>query len=392
MSLMWRRLVAWTLAASSLFLILIEVTDRYDSTQPRMTLVVDVILTSVIVLSSLLGALIITRQPQNTVGWILLISGFSPYWALAENYVAAIPSAPPTVTPGLFLALQIANLSWVTLIFPVLHLLHVFPTGRVLSSRWRWVVVLEWAMIAFLVLSALTSERVGPSEGNWTVANPIGIGLSLFELPVVNGLWSFGLVVIVLSGAVSMVMRYRRSGFAQRQQIKLLLFVFVFFAVSFALSVVTNGQGDVGIGFLFPLGLLLIPITIAFAILRKGLFDLNLIIRRTVIYALLTGILTAIYLGSIFVSQNLFQLQERASWQVAASTLLVTGLFSPLRKRIQAAIDRRLFRRRFDAQQVVERFAGSAQNQSDLELLSADLVGVIHQTIQPSQARLWIRA
>ena len=357
-----------------------------------MTLVVDVTLTSVVVLSSLLGALIITRQPQNTVGWILLISGFSPYWALAENYVATIRTPPSSVTPGLFIALMIENLSWVTLIFPVLHLLLVFPTGRVLSSRWKWVVALEWAMIAFLVLSALTAERIGPFEENWTVENPIGIGVSLFELPIVNALWSVGLVVIVLAGAVSMVVRYRRSDYAERQQIKLLLFVFVFFALVFALSVFSDAEGDEGIGFLFPLGLLLIPITIAFAILRKGLFDLNLIIRRTVIYASLTGILTVVYLGSIFLSQNLFQLQERASWQVAASTLLVTALFSPLRKRIQAAIDRRLFRRRYDAQQVVERFAGSAQNQSDLELLSADLVGVIHQTIQPSQAWLWIRA
>lgn len=173
---------------------------------------------------------------------------------------------------------------------------------------------------------------------------------------------------------------------------KWLLWALLFFALIYATAAVFNeSMTGTWIDALFSLSIVSIPVAITIAITRNRLFDIDLIIRRTVVYAFLTGILTAVYLGSIFVSQNLFQLEERASWQVAASTLLVTALFSPLRKRIQAVIDRRLFRRRYDAQLVVERFAGSAQNQSDLALLSADLVSVVHQTIQPSLAHLWIR-
>jgi hypothetical protein len=188
-----------------------------------------------------------------------------------------------------------------------------------------------------------------------------------------------------------MVLRYMRSAAPERQQIKLLLIAFIGFPLSFAVGLLTDDGGSGLLGALFALTLLLIPIAIAFAILRKGLFDIDVIIRRTVIYAVLTGILTLVYLGTIFLTQNLFGLAERAAWQVAGSTLLVTALFSPLRKRIQQVIDRRLFRRRYNAQQVVEAFAGSAQNQADLDLLSADLVGVVNQTIQPVTARLWIR-
>lgn len=198
-----------------------------------------------------------------------------------------------------------------------------------------------------------------------------------------------------------MVSRYRRSDFAEKQQLKLLIFAFLAFVIVYAVLVVNVlfvNEVDpfttlpIVLDLLFGVSIAVIPLSVAFAILRKGLFDIDLIIRRTLLYAVLTGTLTALYLGSIFLLQNIFGLREWTSWQVAASTLLITALFAPLRSRLQLVIDRRLFRRRYDAQQVVERFAGSSQNQSDLALLSADLVGVVHQTIQPSQARIWIRA
>jgi hypothetical protein len=211
-----------------------------------------------------------------------------------------------------------------------------------------------------------------------------------FANPVVQSFWSAALGTVAIGGGTSLVMRYRRAPAEQRQQIKLLLFVFLVWALAYPIGAI-GSDGNALLGILFALATLAIPIGIAFAILRKGLFDIDLIVRRTLLYALLTGVLTAIYLGAIFLTQKLFGLEERASWQVAASTLLVTALFSPLRRRLQALIDRRLFRSRYDARLVVERFAGSAQNQSDLARLSADLVGVVQQTVSPAVARLWIK-
>ncbi|CAN5172652.1 hypothetical protein BH18ACT5_BH18ACT5_07670 [soil metagenome] len=387
---MWTRRLAWTLCILALVLVAIQAPGRVAPIVPGPDRASEWLFLILVLLCAVLGALIISKQRQNTVGWLLLLIGVSnPLWGLAERHVQTFAGPPADAPFLLILALWVVSLSWITLIFPMFHLLQVFPTGRLLSSRWRWVVILEWTLIAFVVGVVIVNERIGPEVG-WTVENPVGfIAVDPFTLPIVNFLWNAALVVLPLAGATSMVMRFRRSRAEQRQQIKLFVLAALAIVVSLALTPGDGGGGWLEV--LFPASLLLIPITIAFAILRKGLFDIDLVIRRTVVYTLLTGVLTLVYLGSIFLTQNLFGLRERASWQVAGSTLLVTALFSPLRRRIQRVIDRRLFRRRYDAQLVVESFAGAAQAQSDLGLLSADLIEVVHQTIQPAHTRLWIR-
>lgn len=133
---------------------------------------------------------------------------------------------------------------------------------------------------------------------------------------------------------------------------------------------------------------------IAFAVVRHGLFDIDVIIRRTLVYSLLTGLLALVYLGSVVTLRTLIGgvMGAGSSLSVAASTLLAAGLFSPGRRRIQAVIDRRLYRRRYNAQQVIEDFADSLRDQTDLDRLSVGLVDVIAATVHPNSTALWIRA
>lgn len=342
---------------------------------------------------AVLGALIITYQSRNPIGWLLLVPAFGSSLAFLINFtVGSLEAAPPDPGFFIFLAVWFENWSWVWVIFPILLFLQIFPTGRVLNRRWRWLLSLMAVMAAALIFVVTFSTEIGPSDG-WLIDNPIGFLPPDFFDRYFNLPWTIALFTLTVGGALSTILRFRRAKAEERQQMKWLVWALLFFALIYATAGVFNQEmARSWIDALFSLSIVAIPVAITLAITRNRLFDIDLIIRRTVVYAFLTGILTAVYLGSIFVSQSLFQLEERASWQVAASTLLVAALFSPLRRRIQGVIDRRLFRHRYDAQQVVERFAGSAQNQSDLALLSADLVGVVHQTIQPSQARLWIRA
>ena len=235
---MWHRRLPWAISAIALILVVVQVPKRVTENVSESTRATEWLFALLVVLCALLGAFILSRQGNNMVGWILLTVGTLPSVAsLAEVHVHSLDSAPAQPTMGLVFALWVENLSWLALIFPLLHLLLVFPTGRLLSPRWKWVVILECTLIGFIVLSALTTGQLGPIEGDWTIDNPIGLGLDLFALPIVNSLWNLGLATIALAGAASMLLRYRRSDYAQRQQIKLLLFAFLAWALSFALSV-----------------------------------------------------------------------------------------------------------------------------------------------------------
>ncbi len=198
---------------------------------------------------------------------------------------------------------------------------------------------------------------------------------------------------LLLGGIVSIVLRYRRAQAIERQQLKMLLYNFALFAVVYALVGLSQDSEEPGIvlDVLFLLSILLIPVAITVAVLRYRLFDIDLIIRRTLVYALLTGLLGLVYLGSVVLLQSFFRGEGASSLTVAASTLLAAALFAPLRRWIQRVIDRRLFRSKYQAQQVIERFGGAAQNVSDLEALSADLMAIVDETIQPHSGFLWIR-
>jgi hypothetical protein len=342
---------------------------------------------------ALLGALILSNQPRNPVGWLIMIPAIGG--AITDPialWLASLETAPSPAGAGLFLAIWIDNWSWLLFIFPLLHLFQVFPTGRILTPRWRWLAYMELAMVVVFIAIVTLSSQLGPTSADWRMQNPIGF-LSDGFWEAFGPIWTVGLLGLVLGGIVSIVLRYRRAQAIERQQLKWLLYNFVLFAVVYAvlgLSQDSEAPGTI-LDILFLLSILLVPVAITMAVLRYRLFDIDLIIRRTLVYTLLTGLLGAVYLGSVVLLQSLFRGQANSSVSVAASTLLITALFTPLRRRIQTLIDRRLYRSKYHAQQVIEQFGNAAQNEADLETLSEDLMEVIGATIQPRSGVLWIR-
>ena len=388
--------IAWGLAGVvlvvSVFVAVVEI-RRGDFGGSPADVLVNVVEALIIPAFALLGALILSNQPRNTVGWLIMVPALAA--AVVDPVVLWLNSfetPPSSAGVGLFLAIWIENWSWVLIIFPILHLLQVFPSGQILTSRWSWLAYLELVMFIGFIAILSFSQTLGPTSSAWTLQNPIGF-LSTDFWDVFGPIWTVGLMGLLLGGIVSMVLRYRRAQAIERQQLKWLLYNFALFAVVYALVGLSQESEEPGIvlDVLFLLSILLIPVAITVAVLRYRLFDIDLIIRRTLVYALLTGLLGLVYLGSVVLLQSFFRGEGASSLTVAASTLLAAALFAPLRRWIQAAIDRRLFRSKYQAQQVIERFGGAAQNVSDLEALSADLMAIVDETIQPHSGFLWIR-
>jgi MFS family permease len=345
-----------------------------------------------------LGALIIARAPGNQVGWLLMISalgGVNPASTILEN----LP-APTHLTPGLFLLVWLEGWSWIPVIFPIFLVPLYFPTGRPPFPRWNWVSWLAVGMWLFFILVMLFIEPIAPLNEAWSFPNPIGF----IPAEMVNGLpmiiWGIGLVTVVASSVVSLYVRFRRAQEVERQQIKWLLYTGALFAAVYALAVFsTNESGfnesafNVLSNLLFVASILAMPVAIAVAILRYRLYDIDVIIRRTLQYTLLTGMLALVYFGSVLLLQSLVQTltgQSHSPIVIVISTLGLAALFNPLRKRIQDVIDRRFYRKKYDSELALVQFAVTARDEVDLEQLVGVLLSVVERTMQPERASLWI--
>jgi hypothetical protein len=268
-----------------------------------------------------------------------------------------------------------------------------FPDGRLLSPRWRAVAWL--AVIVAVIETGFAAIRPGSDEG---IPNPLGIesleGSPAFDLvfeAIAAPLW---LAVGALSVA-SLVVRYRRSHGKERQQIKWVAYAAVFL-VTYTLADQVLLQDD--ISFIADVVLFLIVfeglwVAVAVAILRYRLYDVDVVINRTLVYGSLTVSLALVYLGSVVVLQAIFRALtgQESQLAVVASTLAIAALFNPLRRRIQQFIDRRFYRGRYDAAKTLDNFSARLRDETDLGTLSEDLLGVVRQTMQPAGASLWLR-
>lgn len=341
------------------------------------------------------GALIVSRQPQNLVGWLLL----SPAAAMAliapmELHLSLL-GTPTSLSLGLYLEVLIVELSWVFLIFPLFHLLQVFPTGEVLSPKWRWLTWLEISMLAVLLVIAALAERVESTVAPWVLDNPVGIFSDEFIEGTFSAFWTPGLVVLALGGLASSIVRFRRARPIERRQLGLVLYAIVVFALVYTASALQANEADWSlpllVDFVFLASIVAIPAVIAYSVVRRGLFDIEVVIRRTLIYAVLTGLLAVVYIGSVMVLREFVgDAVGDSSLSVAVSTLLAAALFSPARSRVQRLIERRLFRSRYNSQQVVEKFARSLRDLADLTTISQGVYEVLDQTVQPSVIGLWL--
>ena len=358
----------------------------------------------------LVGALVAFRRPENSIGWILLADGL--LWmilAVTESYstygIARPGSVPYPVAIG-----TIGNQwLWVpTTGLLGIYLILLFPDGKLPSRRWR---LLAWISgVVIFLQSAVEGLAPGPLENQGGVRNPFGIealpwlaNAALILLPL--------LPLCILASAVSMVLRFRRSRGEVRQQIKWIAFVasfagllYLFALVSpmiFAPEILNSGGSlppiPIWLELLFSvavLGFAGIPLAIGFAVLKYRLYDIDVVINRTLVYGPLTAILVLVYLGGVVSLQYAFRALTGQESQIAivASTLAISALFNPLRKRVQAFVDRRFYRRKYDARITLAAFSAKLRDETDLVALNTELVSVVSKTMQPATVSLWLRA
>jgi len=346
----------------------------------------------------LVGALIASRRPRNPIGWICLAAGL--FWML----IVLGDSLPPGAGPYPVTTEALTQWMWVP---PVgllgIYLILLFPDGRLLSSRWR---PLAWLSGAAMVLaSVVLTISPGDLPGHPGVRNPFGLeGHPTVAqwLPWVIAL----LPVCILASAVSLVMRYRRSGGEVRQQIKWVAFAASFVGLAYGITLLAGlffapealatEESPLWMALLQNTVLMSyagIPIAVGIAVLRYRLYDIDRIVNRTLVYGTLTATLALLYVGTVVGLQAILRTLsgQESSLAVVASTLLIAALFGPLRRRVQALVDRRFYRRKYDAAKTLDAFSVRLRDETDLKTLSDDLVGVVTRTVQPAHASLWLR-
>jgi hypothetical protein len=353
---------------------------------------------------TIVGALIALRRPENPIGWICLVAGL--FWTLIvlDDQYITYARATTSVVP-LPNAVALDQWLWVP---PVgllsIYLILFFPDGKLPSRRWR---PLAWFSGAVLILASLSIALApGPLPDLGGVRNPFGLEGYAWIVDASNVISAL-IPLCALASALGLVLRYRRSGSAEREQIKWIAFAGSFvglmslitvfsaliFAPEFADSTGTQPLWLVVLQDVELLSFAGIPVAVGIAVLRYRLYDIDVIINRTLVYGSLTATLVALYFGGIVVLQRVFVVLtgQQSTLAVVASTLLIAALFSPLRRRIQAFIDRRFYRKKYDARKTLEAFSTKLREGTDLDALSNDLVGVVRETMQPAHVYLWLR-
>jgi hypothetical protein len=319
---------------------------------------------------SVIGVVIASRQPRNAIGWIYcgvgllvgltsLAHGYAEYWLASGSGMKSLAET----------AAWFSSWAWIPLVLvPTSLLLLLFPDGRLLSPRWRPV---AWCagigIVGYALNSALETGRLGDFP---KISNPYGVDSPLVGMVGLVGVILAGCSVMAYGGVV-VVVTIVASGFVSIWSVPISILI-----ISVAL-----------------LGL---PVFTGIAILRYRLYDVDIIINRTLVYGSLTVLLALVYFGSVTATQALFRTltgeEQLPQLVVVASTLVIAALFNPLRRRIQSFIDRRFYRRKYDARKTLEGFAAKLRDETDLEALNEDLVGVVRETVQPAHVSLWLHS
>ena len=341
---------------------------------------------------SAVGALIASRRPGNAIGWLFLGAGVAAgVSAVAGSYADYWVEA--RVGPALLgkTAALYGDLSWIPwILVPSTFLLLLFPDGRLLSRRWRPVAWCAAAAIGGGFVAGVL--HAGHMEDRPQLTNPYGVKSPLID--ALQGLSWLLLVIAIVGSVTSLILRFRRAHGEQRQQMKWLAFagaVAGTFVIVF--TVLYDVVGEAVANAAIMLGVLSLPLAAGMAILRYRLYDIDVVINRTLVYGALSATLAAAYLGSVLLLQLLLNgVTGNSGLAVAASTLAVAALFRPARARIQDVVDRRFFRRKYDAAQTLEEFSARLRDQVDLGTLNAELSSVVHDTLQPAHVSVWLRS
>ena len=395
--------LAWSLVGIYLVLIIIGLAFEFGlgsffSGLALVPAIAEVVAISVWVI---VGALLASRQPYHPIGWIwcsiaVLVSIDHFSWGYATYGLLEHPGSLPGVEASV--AWLYANGRQLGLI-PITLLFLLFPTGRFLSRRWRivaWAVVISVAI--YIPLTSLAPNPLGffpfPKDVFPVNDSVRAIAETFQSIPL------FIANICVVIALFSLLIRLSRSGGIERQQLKWFVYAAIIFIPALIFIALSGSVASAEQELIFTIGISLALLAItgmsvasAIAIFKYRLYDIDIIINRTLVYGLLTAVLAFTYFASVAL------LQQGLRWvtgqdsplAVVVSTLLIAALFSPLRKRLQNFIDRRFYRRKYDAERTLAQFAISARDEVDLDELTAELVCTVNQTIQPESVRLWLK-
>jgi hypothetical protein len=358
------------------------------------------LLNTVIAVSfSPVGAIIAPRLPlRNPIGWLFCAIGLFGAMRLftAEYAIATLLAAPDSWLSVLLGGEALAWISsWVWMIHfgPFIFLALLFPDGRLPSPRWRPFA----ALVALAVAGGTVAVALWPATAARfdSVTSPLGIEVAA---KVINPVETI-MYALALTAAASLLVRLIRSKGIERQQVKWFAFAVGMLAISTTLAYGVSESMDVlWLGWISSVlviaSMVSLPVAMSIAIMRYRLYQIDSLINRTLVYGSLTGILALVYFCAIVVLQRVLVVLtgQESTLAVVASTLLIAALFSPLRSTIQSFIDRRFYRRKYDARKTLEVFSSQLRNETDLDALSDELVSVVRETIQPEHASLWLRS
>jgi hypothetical protein len=340
----------------------------------------------------IVGAVVVSRHPSNSIGWLFCVAGI-PFGisGVAYGWGAYGLFAEPGGLPGAAWGAWLGSWLFAPSLFAVPALLFLlFPDGKPPSRRWRPVVWLILAGVGATILGSALMPGYLTEPPFKRTENPAGVEAVGTAIEAVSFAGFITLFLGILLGAVALVARFRAARGDERQQLK--WFAAAGGAFALVIAVVISpwfGSSDTTGQLLVLLAFATIPIAAGVAILKYRLYDIDRVINRALVYGALTAILGAGYLGCVLLAQ--FVIGAESGLSVAISTLAMAALFRPARARVQAGVDRRFYRRRYDAALTLEAFGGRLREQLDLDALGADLRGVVHDTVQPAHVSLWLR-
>jgi hypothetical protein len=337
------------------------------------------------IIYSVLAFLILSRDPRHTVGWLFLIVGFLSGIALPYD-----EESLATFERFYTLGKWFGEMLWIPVfLVPITLVLQFFPDGRLPSRRWWPVTAIS--ILALLGLMTYFAFYPWELEGIYITNNPFGIEGQEGLFNLLNRITQILLGIGIVGSLVMVVARFRKAKGIQRAQMKWLVYT-ALLGISLMLGFSSFGTDNPISSFLFVSLPIFLAIAISIAILQYRLFDIDLIIRRTLQYALLTGLLALVYFGSVVLLQGLVDnlTGQQSPIVIVISTLVIAALFSPLRIRVQDFIDRRFYRNKYDAEQTLVRFAEVARDEVDIDKLTAAMFVVVEETIQPENKSLWL--
>ncbi|MEO5634918.1 hypothetical protein [Gaiella sp.] len=390
---MRRPAVAWAGLALALVLLAIGATLSFAGRGDDLEVLASIVLVGPF---AFVGGLVAARQPQNPIGWLLEGIGLALAVARACDSAIDYGLAHPGQVPSLGSFALVSSLAFAGFFALLILVLVLLPNGRLPSRRWRFVLA-GLALLVAIDLASIVRPGLFDDWDQQGIRNPLGIEALGALFSALNQALILLTFLLLLLSIVSVVVRFRRSTGVERAQLRWIASAVAATGIGIVTMLIGSailgdrrasdilwGAAIVSISF--------IPIGIGIAVMRYRLYEIDRVISRTLVYAVVTVVLASAYVGLVLIGQALFSsFAGGSNLAIAASTLVVAALFLPVRSRVQGFVDRRFNRRRYDAQRTLEAFGARLREQIDLATLETDLKGVVTETMQPTHTSVWLR-